>query len=102
MAACGHALAVATLFAVGWVVAQMRMQTGALWAGIGLHGGWVFGLKYFTALTITSEALNRGETLPWIGSNLKIGLAPFATVLFTGFMASLLFRSRQTSAINNR
>jgi hypothetical protein len=47
----------ATLFAVGWVLAQVRMQTGALWAGIGLHGGWVFGLKYFSALTDLQQRL---------------------------------------------
>lgn len=73
----------ATLFAVGWVLAKVRMQTGALWAGIGLHGGWVFGLKYFSALTTYS-----GGWLPWIGANLKIGLAPLLTVLFTGWLAS--------------
>jgi membrane protease YdiL (CAAX protease family) len=75
----------ATLFAVGWVLAQVRMQTGALWAGIGLHGGWVFGLKYFSALTIHTNGW-----LPWIGANLKIGLAPLLTVLFTGWIASRL------------
>lgn len=79
----------ATLFAVGWVLAQARMQTGALWAGIGLHGGWVFGLKYFSALTTYSNGW-----LPWIGANLKIGLAPLLMVLFTGWIASRLLRSR--------
>ena len=74
-----------TLFAVGWVLAQARMQTGALWAGIGLHGGWVFGLKYFSALTTYSNGW-----LPWIGANLKIGLAPLLTVLLTGWIASML------------
>jgi len=82
-----------TLVAVGAVLAHTRLLTGRLWLPIGLHAGWVFGLKYFTALTFTSDALNRGETLPWIGSNLKIGLAPFATVLLTGFIASRLFKS---------
>lgn len=72
----------ATLFAVGWVLAQARMQTGALWAGIGLHGGWVFGLKYFSALTSAQPGW-----LPWIGANLKIGLAPLAMVLITGWLA---------------
>lgn len=92
-----------TLTAVGAVLGFTRLRTGRLWLPIGLHAGWVFGLKYFTALSITSEALNRGETLPWIGSNLKIGLAPFATVLFTGFIASRLFPStirNQQSAID--
>lgn len=79
----------ATLFAVGWVLAQVRMQTGALWAGIGLHGGWVFGLKYFSALTAHTNGW-----LPWIGANLKIGLAPLLMVLFTGWLASRLLRTR--------
>lgn len=72
----------ATLFAVGWVLAQTRMKTGALWAGIGLHGGWIFGLKYFSSLTSS-----RPEWLPWIGNNLKIGLMPLIVVLFTGWLA---------------
>jgi membrane protease YdiL (CAAX protease family) len=79
----------ATLFAVGWVLAQARMQTGALWAGIGLHGGWVFGLKWFSAITVYNSGW-----LPWIGGNLKIGLAPLLTVLLTGWIASRLLRAR--------
>ena len=79
----------ATLFAVGWVLAQVRMQTGALWAGIGLHGGWVFGLKYFSALTTYT-----GSWLPWIGANLKVGLMPLLTVLVTGWLASRVLRAR--------
>jgi membrane protease YdiL (CAAX protease family) len=72
----------ATLFAVGWVLAQARLKTGALWAGIGLHGGWVFGLKYFSSLTGHVPGW-----LPWIGNNLKIGLMPLLVVLFTGWLA---------------
>ena len=79
----------ATLFAVGWVLAQMRVQTGALWASIGLHSGWVFGLKYFSALTTYS-----GHWLPWIGANLKVGLMPLGTVLLTGWLAARLLRAR--------
>ncbi len=71
----------ATLFAVGWVLAQARMQTGALWASIGLHGGWIFGLKYFSGLTH-----HQLGWLPWIGANLKIGLMPLFVVLLTGWL----------------
>lgn len=71
-----------TLFAVGWVLARVRLHTGALWACAGLHGGWVFGLKYFSGLT-----RSRDGWLPWIGDNLKIGLLPLVTVLFTGWLA---------------
>ena len=79
----------ATLFAVGWVLAKIRLQTGALWAGIGLHSGWVFGLKYFSALTTYTL-----HWLPWIGANLKVGLMPLGTVLITGWLAARLLRSR--------
>ena len=72
----------ATLFAVGWVLAQARIKTGALWLGIGLHGGWVFGLKYFSGLTFYQSGW-----LPWIGPNLKVGLAPLLMVLLTGWLA---------------
>ena len=78
-----------TLFAVGWVAAWARVKTGSLWPGAGLHAGWVFGLKYFSALTLTSKALRDGDYLPWIGDNLKVGLVPFVVVLFTGWLASL-------------
>lgn len=71
----------ATLFAVGWVLAQARMKTGALWAGIGLHGGWIFGLKYFSSLTRYQDGW-----LPWVGSNLKIGVMPLIVVLLTGWL----------------
>lgn len=75
----------ATLFAVGWVLTSMRLRTGSLWASMGLHGGWVFGLKYFSGLT-----LHQKGWLPWIGMNLKIGLAPLAMVLFTGWLTWFL------------
>lgn len=82
----------ATLFAVGWVLAQARMKTGALWAGIGLHGGWVFGLKYFSALTSAQNGW-----MPWIGANLKVGLAPLVVVLLTGWLALKLMPAPGTA-----
>lgn len=83
-----------TLVAVGAVLAATRLRTGRLWLPMGLHAGWVFGLKYFTALTYTSDALNRGDTLPWIGANLKIGLAPLLTVVFTGWVVMRVAKSK--------
>lgn len=73
-----------TLAAVGFVLGLMRLRTGALWASIGLHAGWVFGLKYFGGLKNNTRRLKEGEWAPWIGENLKIGLVPFAVVLLTG------------------
>ena len=82
-----------TLFAVGWVLAWARVRTGSLWASVGLHAGWVFGLKYFSALTKGSKALRHGDYLPWIGENLKVGLTPLLVILFTGFIMNRLVKT---------
>ncbi len=81
-----------TLMAVGWVLAKVRLSTGGLYGSIGLHAGWVFGLKYFSHIKKNSGALSRGDWIPWIGDNLKIGLVPFAVVLLTGFIMLWLAR----------
>jgi|JI6StandDraft_1071083.scaffolds.fasta_scaffold02014_6 membrane protease YdiL (CAAX protease family) len=80
----------ATLFAVGWALTHARMQTGSLWAGIGLHAGWVFGLKWFTGLMSYQKGW-----LPWIGPNLKIGLVPLVLVLLTGWLALRLLPRKE-------
>jgi uncharacterized protein len=85
----------ATLCAVGLMVTLTRMETGRLWAGIGLHAGWVFGLKYFSAITRATKELRTGDWMPWIGTNLKIGLVPLVVVLITGWIALRLLRPRQ-------
>ncbi len=87
-----------TLFAVGWVVGRARLRTGSLWPGIGLHAGWVFGLKYYSVLTHSSKALRHGDWLPWIGEGLKEGLVPFVVVLFTGWIASLTWPCDRSDA----
>ena len=90
----------ATLFAVGCVLAAARLRTGQLWASMGLHGGWVFGLKYFSALTLGSKALRAGDHLPWIGLNLKIGLAPLLVITLTGLITLRLLPRTQNSPEN--
>jgi membrane protease YdiL (CAAX protease family) len=89
----------ATLFAVGWVLCMARLKTGRLWASMGLHGGWVFGLKYFSALTLSSKALRAGDHLPWIGLNLKIGLAPLLVIALTGWLFALCLRSAKSKPV---
>lgn len=84
----------ATLFAVGLVLTLARMQTGALWAGIGLHAGWVFGLKWFSGIMSYEKGW-----LPWIGPNLKVGLAPLLTVLLTGWLTLLLLKKRTGASL---
>lgn len=83
-----------TLFAVGGMLAWARLRTGQLWLSMGLHGGWIFGLKYFSGITAGSAALSAGDWLPWIGVNLKIGLTPLVMVLVTGWLAVVMLGRR--------
>lgn len=91
----------ATLFAVGWVLTQARLKTGRLWLSMGLHGGWVFGLKYFSAITQGSKALRAGDHLPWIGVNLKIGIAPLIVIAITGCLVLWLVTRWEPSRQNH-
>lgn len=72
----------ATLFAVGWILGYTRLITRSLFLAIGLHAGWVFGIKTYSALTRKDMAL--AEMLPWAGQDLKIGLGSLITVAVTG------------------
>lgn len=84
-----------TLFLVGWVLGFTRLRTGSLWAAIGLHAGWVFGIKTYGGLTIRTMGLE--ETLPWIGRDLKSGLAALFVVGLTGLVTWWwLSRERQS------
>jgi membrane protease YdiL (CAAX protease family) len=73
-----------TLFAVGWVLGWATQRTHSLWMSIGLHAGWVFCAQGFGKFARFTEG-----GLPWIGSELQIGIAPLATVLFTGLLCRL-------------
>jgi len=86
-----------TLFAVGLVLGIARLKTNSLWLAIGLHGGWVFGLKIFSACTRRDAPLE--VTLPWIGADLKTGIVPLVLVCLTGWIAiTLATRNRKTDA----
>ncbi len=73
-----------TLFAVGCVLADARLQTRSLFLPIGLHAGWIFASSVF------SKAAHR-ETLalPWIGKDLLVGILPLTIALASwGLMRS--------------
>ncbi len=77
----------ATLFAVGLVLGYARWRTHALWLSVGLHAGWVFALKSFSAAT--------RHTAPndlWVGEDLRHGLVPVAVVLLTGALVAACLR----------
>lgn len=82
----------ATLFAVGWVLGYARLRSASLWLPIGLHAGWVFGIKVFSPL---ARRLLKAERIwPWAGENLRIGLITLAVVLVTGLLVWWYLRRR--------
>jgi membrane protease YdiL (CAAX protease family) len=80
------------LFCVGWVLGWARLKTGSLWLPIGLHAGWVFGIKFFSAAT--RKAAKISEMLPWAGPNLKVGFNSVIAVCLCGVILWLILRRR--------
>ncbi|MEO6786853.1 MAG: CPBP family intramembrane glutamic endopeptidase [Chthoniobacteraceae bacterium] len=70
-----------TLLAVGWVLGWAMQRTRSLWLGIGLHAGWVFCVQGFGKFAYFAPG-----KLPWIGADIRIGLAPLITVILTGVL----------------
>jgi membrane protease YdiL (CAAX protease family) len=65
-----------TLFVVGCILADARLQTRSLWLSIGLHAGWIFANGTF------SRAARRVDrALPWIGKDLLVGIIPLMIAL---------------------
>jgi uncharacterized protein len=82
-----------TLFAVGWILGYVTIQTRSLWMAIGLHAGWVICVQGFGKFAKLAK-----NQLPWIGSELRIGIAPLLTVLATGIVCWLIVRNRRAPA----
>jgi membrane protease YdiL (CAAX protease family) len=72
------ASALATLFVIGWILADARVLTHSLWLSIGLHAGWIFGSGTFSLL-----ARQRIPALPWVGKNLLVGIIPLGVAALT-------------------
>jgi membrane protease YdiL (CAAX protease family) len=72
------ASAFATLFVIGWILADARVLTHSLWLSIGLHAGWIFGSGTFSLL-----ARQRIPALPWVGKNLLVGIIPLGVAALT-------------------
>ena len=72
------AFALATLFFIGWILADARVLTHSLWLSIGLHAGWIFGSGAFSRLA-------RQQTLafPWIGKNMLVGIIPLGLAVLS-------------------
>lgn len=70
------------LLAIGLVLGYTRWKTGSLWLGIGLHAGWVMGVKILSALTVRN--FERDAMMPWLGDSLRVGAVSLFVVLLTG------------------
>lgn len=96
------------LFSVGWVLARARQASGGLWLSIGLHAGWVAGMKYFGQIVVVTQALNDGALAPWMVRNTCrsivspiVGVVPVIAVLLTGLVVLRLV-SRAEKAVAGR
>jgi membrane protease YdiL (CAAX protease family) len=72
------ASALATLFFIGWILADGRVLTHSLWLSIGLHAGWIFGSGVFSRL-----ARQQAVGFPWIGKNMLVGIIPLGVAALT-------------------
>jgi uncharacterized protein len=68
----------ATLFFIGWILADGRVLTHSLWLSIGLHAGWIFGSGVFSRL-----ARQQAVGFPWIGKNMLVGIIPLGVTALT-------------------
>jgi uncharacterized protein len=78
-----------TLFLIGWILADARLQTRSLWLPIGLHAGWIL-----TAGTFNKIALRKMIALPWLGKNLLVGIIPLAVAGVTWLIVRAWLRNR--------
>jgi CAAX protease family protein len=78
-----------TLFLIGWILADTRLQTRSLWMPIGLHGGWIL-----TAGAFNKIALRKMIALPWLGKNLLVGIIPLAVAGVTWLIVRAWLRYR--------
>ena len=65
-----------TLFAIGCILADARLQTSSLWLPIGLHAGWIFANG-----TFSKAARRETLALPWLGKDLLVGIVPLILAL---------------------
>jgi membrane protease YdiL (CAAX protease family) len=68
----------ATLFLIGWILADGRVLTRSLWLPIGLHAGWIFVNAIFNRVARQDVLI-----LPWLGKNLLVGIVPLGVACLT-------------------
>ena len=86
--------AVATLFFIGWILADARVLTRSLWLPIGLHAGWIFASGTFSLL-----ARQRIPALPWVGKNLLVGIIPLGVTALTWVIMRIWVKHARASQV---
>jgi membrane protease YdiL (CAAX protease family) len=88
------ASALATLFFIGWILADARVLTHSLWLPIGLHAGWILGSGAFSRLA-------RQQTLafPWIGKTMLMGIIPLGVTVLTWVIMRVWLKNDRASQV---
>jgi uncharacterized protein len=88
------ASSLATLFFIGWILADGRVLTQSLWLSIGLHAGWIFASGTFSRLA-------RQQTLafPWIGKNVLVGIIPLGVAAVTWLVMRIWLKCDRASQV---
>jgi len=80
-----------SLTVVGLILAYARYATSSLWLPIGLHSGWIFAYTFYGRIARRTPDLE--DNLQYlIGSDLKEGVVPLATLAITAFLVFLFTR----------
>ena len=88
------ASALATLFFIGWILADARVLTRSLWLSIGLHAGWIFSSGAFSRLA-RQQALG----FPWIGKNMLVGIMPLGVAALTWVIMRIWVKYDRSSQV---
>ena len=80
-----------SLTVVGLILAYARYATSSLWLPIGLHSGWIFAYTFFDRIASRNPDLDSNLQYV-IGSDLKEGVVPLATLAITAVLVFLFAR----------
>jgi membrane protease YdiL (CAAX protease family) len=83
--------AFATLFLIGWILADARLRTRSLWLPIGLHAGWILASGAFH-----SFARRQIDIFPWLGQGLLEGIVPIQIGIITWLLMILWVKHSRT------
>jgi membrane protease YdiL (CAAX protease family) len=86
--------AFATLFLIGWILADARVLTRSLWLPIGLHAGWIFGNGAFSRVARQEMLI-----LPWLGKNLLVGIVPLGVACLTWMLMRIWLKYDRASKV---